>query len=326
MSTAPAIPWLLLIHQLPPKPAYLRVKVWRRLQSLGSVPIKNSVYVLPNTDDAREDFEWMRREIAEAGGEASLCEARLVDGLTDEQVRDSFRQAREVDYRALAKDVRELARTTSTRKRSPTAEERARAEAALARFRKRLDDVAKIDFFGAPGRPAVEGALLDLERRLQPSDAARAAGAATRRIQDVRARTWVTRSGVHIDRMASAWLIRRFIDPKARFKFVPSRGYTPLQREICFDMFDADFTHEGDLCTFEVLLQRFGVDDPGLRGVGEIVHDIDLKDARFDRPETSGIDHLVAGIAWMHADDDARLAASASVFDALYTYLGRRPK
>jgi hypothetical protein len=129
---------------------------------------------------------------------------------------------------------------------------------------------------------------------------------------------------VHIDRMASAWLIRGFIDPRARFKFVPARGYRPEPNELRFDMFDAEFTHEGDLCTFEVLLRAFALDDPALCAVSEIVHDIDLKEARFSRPETPGIEHLVAGIAWMHADDESRLAHGDAVFDALYRYFKRR--
>ncbi len=323
---SPMNPWLVLIHQLPPKPPYLRVKVWRRLQALGAVPIKNSVYVLPNTEGAREDFEWMVREITETGGEASLCEARLVHGLTDDAIQASFQTAREADYRAMAKELRELAHDTLPRaRRSLSAEGRARLEASLPRFRKRLDDVTAIDFFSAAGRPAVEGLLTDLERHLSPPDAARsAAPATTHRPEDVRGSVWVTRTGVHIDRMASAWLIRRFIDPKARFKFVPSKGYVPRKGEIRFDMFDAEFTHEGDLCTFEVLLQRFGITDEGVRAVAEIVHDIDLKVTTYGRPETPGVDHLVAGIAWMHADDDARLTHSGAVFDPLHAYLYRR--
>lgn len=321
-------PWLVLIHQLPPKPPYLRVKVWRRLHTLGAVPIKNSVYVLPNTDDAREDFEWMLREITEAGGEASLCEARLVHGLTDGEIRSSFRNAREADYRAIAKELRELGHATiPSGNRAMTPESRGRLQSALPRYRKRLEDVVAIDFFSADGRPAVEGLLTDLERRLGPPDVARApAHAGDRRPEDVRGSVWVTRTGVHIDRVASAWLIRRFIDPEARFKFVPSRGYEPRKGEIRFDMFDAEYTHEGDLCTFEVLLQRFGVTDNGLRALAEIVHDIDLKVTTYGRPETPGVDHLVAGVAWMHADDDARLTHGAAVFDALHAYLSRKPR
>ena len=140
----------------------------------------------------------------------------------------------------------------------------------------------------------------------------------------MRARTWVTRTGIHVDRMASAWLIRRFIDREATFKFVAPKGYRPAPRELRFDMFEAEFTHEGDRCTFEVLLRRFGVDDPALGALGEIVHDIDLKDGKFGRPEVAGFEHLVAGIAVAHREDVARLDRASAVLDDLYEFFRRK--
>ncbi len=326
MNPRSPIPWLVLIHQLPPKPSYLRVKIWRRLQDLGALSLKNSVYVLPNTDAAREDFEWVLQEIRKAGGEASLCEARLVDGLDDRELRALFSSAREADYRALGTDVRRLAHETfASRARGLTAESRAKATTALARLRKRAADIAAIDFFAASGRQAVDGLILGLERRLSPvRPATGRAPSRSLAIADVQKRTWVTRKGIHIDRIGSAWLIRRFVDHRAAFKFVPPRGYVTAARELRFDMFDAEFTHDGDLCTFEVLLRAFDLTDAALQAVAEIVHDIDLKDARFAREETTGFDHLIAGLAWTHADDDARLEHGMDMFDALYTYFLRR--
>jgi len=326
MEPAPPNPWLVLIHQLPPKPAYLRVKVWRRLQALGSIPLKNSVYALPSTDEAREDLEWVLREIQKEGGEASLCEARLVDGLTDDEVRSLFLAARESDYRALATGIRKFAHETfSTRSRSLSDEARSQTESALARFRKRLAEIGHIDFFGSPGREAVEGLLGGLEERLSPvRPAGGKAPRSTHRIEDVQKRTWVTRKGVHIDRIACAWLIRRFIDRAAAFKFVPGRGYSPAPREIRFDMFEAEFTHDGELCTFEVMLRDFGLKDPALHALAEIIHDVDLKDARFAREETKGVDHLIAGLAWQHPEDEARLEHGMTLFDSLHSYFLRR--
>lgn len=318
--------WLLLIHQLPPKPPYLRVKVWRRLQALGAVALKNSVYVLPNTEETREDFEWIVREIQKERGEASLCEARLVEGLTDEEVRGLFMRAREADYRALAGEIRAFVHETlPSRGRSVSEEARSVAEAGLARFRKRRDDVARIDFFGAPGHEVVDGLITGVEERVSSPATARATPAARSwSVDDVRGRTWVTRKGVHIDRIACGWLVRRFIDPEAAFRFVSARGYVPGPRELRFDMFDAEFTHDGDRCSFEVMLDAFTLDDVALRAVGDVVHDVDLKDAKFSREETPGIEHLIAGIAWSHADDDARLEHGAAIFDALHQYFGRR--
>jgi hypothetical protein len=314
--------WLVLIHQLPPKPAYLRVKVWRRLQALGAVSLKNSVYVLPNTDEAREDLEWVLREIQKEGGEGSLCEARLVDGLTDDEVRAQFLRAREEDYRTLASDIRKYAHGSLSR--SLSEEARSETETALTRFRKRLSDIVHIDFFGAPGREAVAGLITGLERRIAPARPASTASSPSLSRADARERTWVTRKGIHIDRIACAWLIRRFIDENATFKFVPARGYTPAPRELRFDMFDAEFTHDGDLCSFEVMLRAFALEEPALHALAEVIHDVDLKDAKFNREETPGVDHLIAGLAWLHADDAARLEQGMTLFDALYHYFLRR--
>ena len=323
---AAADSWLLLIHQLPPKPPYLRVKVWRRLQALGAVALKNSVYVLPNTEDAREDFEWVLREIHKERGDASLCEARLVEGLTDEEVRGLFLRAREEDYRGLAADIRKFVHDTlSTRVRSLSDEVGAAVEAALLRFRKRLAETTKIDFFGAPGREAAEGLIGGLEQRISPEGSqSTTVGSSSQKIGEVQKRTWVTRKGIHIDRIACAWLIRRFIDKNPTFKFVPARGYSPAPRELRFDMFDAEFTHDGDLCSFEVMLRAFDLRDPALRALAEVIHDVDLKDSKFRRDETAGVDHLIAGIAWLHSDDEARLEHGGAVFDALYNYFHRR--
>jgi hypothetical protein len=304
------------------------VKVWRRLQDLGAISLKNSVYVLPNTEGAREDFEWVLQEIRTEGGDASLCEARLVDGLDDEQLRALFSSAREADYRALSTEIRRLAHETfASRARTLSEEARAKATAALVRLRKRVADVAEIDFFGAAGRQTIDGLILGLEQRLSPARPSGArAPARTLTIADVAKRTWVTRKGIHIDRIGSAWLIRRFLDPQATFKFVPPRGYTLGARELRFDMFDAEFTHDGDLCTFEVLLRAFDLEDPTLHAVAEVVHDIDLKDAKFEREETQGFDHLIAGLAWTQSGDDARLEQGIVIFDALYGYFLRRKK
>ncbi len=316
--------WLLLIHQIPPKPNYLRVKVWRRLQRLGAAAVKNSVYVLPRSEQAQEDLQWVAREIVEGGGEASICEARFVDGLSDEQVVAMFHAARDVDYAQVAEAARRLLKEIESGSRI-SGEKRARVDAALARFKRRAAEVLSIDFLGAPGRGAVDKLFGDLEARLRTAKREKRSPAASGTIRErTRDTTWVTRKGIHVDRMASAWLIKRFIDPEARFKFVPSKGYRPLPGEVRFDMFEAEFTHEGDRCTIEVLVEKFGLDDRALGPVAQIVHDIDLKDSKFERPEVPGIDRLVAGIALAHRDDDERLARGSAVFDDLYEYFRKK--
>src|SRR5436190_2202081 len=214
--------WLLLFHQIPPKPDYFRVKVWRRLQRIGAVPVKNSVWVLPYNDQAVEDFRWLLEEIEAGGGEGSVCRGDFVDGLSDRDVEGLFRKARAADYAAIVRDAK-----SQTRKAAP-------------------------------------------------------------------------------------------IDAAAQFKFVAPEGYSPRKGELRFDMFEAEYTHEGDRCTFETLVRRFRLRDPALRAIGEIVHDIDCKDAKFGRAEATGIERLLAGIARKHATDATRLRLGAAVFDNLY--------
>lgn len=316
-------PWLLLIHQVRPKPPYLRVKIWRRLQAVGAVPIKNSVYVLPNTDEAREQFEWMIREIEKDGGEAALCEAQFIDGLRDEEVVASFHRARDADYTEIADVARRLERELS-RKRPFSEKRRGQLQSEVARLRRQLTEVIAIDFLGAPGREAAEGLMSGLDSHLRGAPKEHAESPGLVDLGSLRGKIWVTRKGLHVDRIASGWLIRRFIDGNARFRFVSSKSYAPETNEIRFDMFKAEFTHEGDRCTFEVLLGRLGLDDPALACIGEIVHDIDLRDAKFDRPETPGIDHLIAGLAMTSTDDETRLEQGSAIFEALYHYFTRK--
>jgi hypothetical protein len=301
--------WLLLIHQLPAKPAYARVKLWRRLQALGAVAVKNAVYALPAGTQAQEDFEWILKETTEAGGEGMILEARLIDGMSDAEVRAMFNAAREADYRALAKELRAAEKADTT-------------PAQLARLKAEAARIVAIDFFGANGREDVEARLGGLAARLEP--VAQTIPAAKTKLPGT-GHVWVTRRDVHVDRIASAWLIRRFIDPQASFKFVAAKGYRPRAGELRFDMFDAEFTHEGDRCTYEVLLARSGLKDRALVAIGEIVHDIDLKDAKFAREEASGIARLIDGLAASGMSDAQRLERGAGMFDDLYAYFsGRR--
>jgi hypothetical protein len=243
--------WLLLVHQIPPKPDYLRVKIGRRLQRIGAAAVKNSVYVLPDTPEALEDLHWLRAEIVEGGGEAVVCRAEFLAGVDDDEIR-----------------------------------------ARLA---------------ARPGRAAARATPQPLGR------------------DDVRGSTWVTREGIFVDRIASAWLIGRFIDPEARFRFVPATGYRPRRGELRFDMYDAEFTHVGDRCTFEVLLERFALDDPALAAIAEVVHDIDMKDGKYGREDTPGIERVLHAIARANADDEARLARGRQLFDDLYALHSAEP-
>ncbi|HEX4338824.1 MAG TPA: chromate resistance protein ChrB domain-containing protein [Polyangiaceae bacterium] len=317
------IRWLILFHQIPPNPAYARVKIGRHLARIGAIGLKNAVYVLPRSDTALEDLHWVVREIVEAGGDATLCEARFVEGLADDDVERRFQEARDEDYGKLAKEIRELLKATPKRVGAED-DGRRKLEAELARLQRRFEEIIAIDFFHASGSQAVQGLLRAARERFDdevdpspPSD--------DKDLRErYRGRSWVTRTGVHVDRIASAWLVRRFIDAEARFKFVAAKGYRAEPGELRFDMFDAEFTHEGDRCTFEVLVERLSIREPGIRALAEIIHDIDLKDSKFARPETPGVAAAIAGLCAQHRADEVRLEMGFLLFDHLKTHFARR--
>lgn len=315
--------FLLLIHQIPPTPAYLRVKIGRQLQRLGAVAIKSSVYALPRSDSSREHLEWLLQEIVKGGGDGSICEARFVEGLTDGDVEAMFVAARDADYEALTQELRAAAKASPKRHKL---DDRAQARLAsdVRRFTRALAEVTEIDFFGSPRRGAAEALLTELAARVAPDDAAEPGGTVDKK--DYRGRIWITRKGIHVDRMASAWLIRRFIDRDADVRFVPGKGHKHAAGELRFDMFGGEFTHEGDRCTFEVLCARMGLADPGLRALGEVVHDIDLRDGKFGRPETGGIATVITAIASAHREDAARLERATMLFDDLYSHYQARKR
>ena len=311
--------WLLLIHQVPNSPAYLRVKMWRRLQKIGAVAVKNAVYVLPRTDQSSEDFHWVAREILEAGGDASVCEATFIEGITTNELIELFRAARDSDYRELMQEIKDL------REELRTAEKADEAWASgmvgrVSRLRQRLTEIQTIDFFSAAGGKLAETLVSEMEARVRTAPIHKA----QQRPGSYAGRTWVTRKGVHVDRIASAWLIRRFVDPNPRFKFVAAKGYRPEPDELRFDMFDAEFTHEGDLCTFEVFLERLNIGDHALRRIAEIIHDIDLKESRFGRPETAGIALIVNAICTKHKEDFDRIERGTILLDDLYDFFKKR--
>jgi len=297
--------WLLLIPQLPAKPDYLRVKLRRRLAKLGAVAVKSSVYALPRSDDSAEDFAWLRREIVNEGGDAVICTAELVDGLSDESLTAVFRHDANERYAEVAGEAR-----------GALAEDHGESLVAWQRLRRRLDAFIQIDYFDAEGRVAAEAALRQLETLIRGGEVMTATTAL--RAQVERGSTWVTRKGVKVDRIGSAWLIRKFIDADAHFRFVDPGSYQHAAGELRFDMYDGEFTHEGSNCTFETLIADFALDDQALRSLAELVHDIDVKDARYGRPETAGLSALINGLVASHPDDDTRLDRGFVVFDALY--------
>ncbi|MEW6427753.1 MAG: chromate resistance protein ChrB domain-containing protein [Thermodesulfobacteriota bacterium] len=315
--------WLLLIHQIPAKPAYFRVRVLRRLQQLGAVAVKQSVYALPAREQAREDFTWLVKEISDEGGEAVLVEARFLEGMDDRQLVALFSAARRREYEGILAEVGELKRKW---RQADGAGIDAAAErrAVMTRLRKAFGGIAAIDFFPGAEQAHAEAALAELENLLRRQQDHRDAGRAGAAAPAIVGRTWVTRRGVYVDRMACAWLIKRFIDPGATLKFVDDSRYRPVRDEVRYDMGEAEYSHEGSRCSFEVLVDRFGLADPAMTKIAAIIHDIDLKEEAFGLPETPGVKALFDGIAASVAGDADRVDRAGAVLDDLLAFFRHR--
>jgi len=305
--------WLLFVSQLPASPSNLRVRTWRRLQQLGAIPVKQAVYVLPDKPSAREDFEWLKTAVIGNGGDATIFAATSVDAWADDALVEEFRAARQGAYAALAEDVEAvLARVArpGRGRRAPSVDRLARG------FSDRLTALERIDFFGSAGRDRVVTLLRRLEghKTARPPTAAIETSATT---ADYVGRAWVTRPRPGVDRMSSAWLIRRFIDPQARFDFAPDVS-TLTDGAVAFDMFGAEFSHRGDGCTFETLRDVFAIQDPAVDQLAAIVHDLDLKDGRFGAPEAATLGTVIDGMQLATDDDRRLLEHGISLFDSLY--------
>lgn len=297
-----AAPWILLVFSLAKRGASLRVTVWRKLQRYGALPLGNSGYFLPNTEENRERFEWLATTVRTEGGEASLLEVQSIDNCSFAQMKQQFSDARAEDYRELLKDLRNPA--------SPSLSSR------ITRLRKRFQDIVSIDFFGSPLRQQVEQALSSLRASKTKSVATEIANVSP---AEYRNRVWVTRPRPGVDRVTSAWLIRRFIDPKAKFAFAPE-DKKPA-KAVPFDMYEGGFGHRGEDCTFETLLKVFHIRDKKVLVMAEVVHDADLFDEKFGRKEGFGIDEVMKGWAREGLDDQELLKRGMQLADGLYKSL-----
>src|SRR5216684_3100843 len=298
-------PWLLLAFSLPRKGASLRVSVWRKLQRYGSVPLGNSGYLLPNSPVNREKFEWLATTIRGARGDASVLEVQSIDTYSGSQLAKRFSEVRTQDYRELLKTLRKGAS-----KKHPT---------QVARLRQRFQEIVSIDFFGSPLREQVEKTLAALQEPQTKSEPAEI-GTASR--SAYRNRKWVTRPRPGVDRVLSAWLIRKLIDSKARFVFA-NEDQKPSEA-VPFDMYEGGFGHCGEDCTFETLTKAFRISDKRVGVMGEIVHDADLFDEKFGRNEGFGIDEVMKGWAQQDVSDAELLQRGMQLAEGLYQSLRKR--
>jgi hypothetical protein len=304
-----ATSWLLLLFSLPTNRNTERVAVWRRLKKLGAVQIKTSTYLLPDETAQYEQFQWLAQQIRDYGGDSTLVRAQEIEGLTKEKLIAMFNDVRAKDYAELRKSLQAFI----GRRKKLNAET---AAAELERFTRQFREIREVDFFDSARGHDVAMLL----RRAEGRSTARQL--AVLDAKQYQGKTWLTRPRPEIDRVGSAWLISKFIDRKPKFVFAPRADAVP--GAIPFDMLDAEFSHHGNYCTFETLIRRFAISDKVVAKIGEMIHDADLDDARFQRVEAVGIDRVLKGWAKEGLPDKEILRRGFECFDALYTFLQRR--
>jgi hypothetical protein len=304
-----ATSWLLLLFSLPTNRNTERVAVWRRLKKLGAVQIKTSTYLLPDDAAQYEQFQWLAQQIRDYGGDSTLVRAQEIEGLTKEKVIAMFNDARGKDYAELRKSLQGFIGS-----RRKTDAETAASE--LERLTRRFREIREVDFFDSARGHDVAMLFRRAEGR------SRARQLAVLDAKQYQGKTWLTRPRPEIDRVGSAWLISKFIDRKPKFVFAPSADAVP--NAIPFDMLDAEFSHHGNYCTFETLTKRFAIADKSIAKIGEMIHDADLDDAKFQRVEAIGIDRVLKGWAKEGLPDEEILRRGFQCFDALHAFLQRR--
>lgn len=307
--------WIVFTYSLPGKSGSgPRVSLWRRLRRLGAISPAGGAQVLPARDDCLEAFQWLAREIRQAKGEAVVMRVEQFEDLTDQQLIELFHAAREEDYAELERQVVELGKAQGKRAKEA---ERSPARDELEKLRRRYLDIRRVDYFNSPAGDRVADQLSRVEQLFSPAPPISAAGLEKRSVGDYRHKPWVTRPRPHVDRLACSWLIRRFVDATASIRYAER----PRSGEIAFDMDEGEFGHRGNLCTFEVMRSAFALDDPALRVVAEIVHEIDLRDGRYLRSEIAGIDAILNGWQQTAWPDAEREAHGIAFFEGLYQTL-----
>jgi hypothetical protein len=314
--------WLTLLTTLPPTPTRHRVGVWRKLQRMGAVRLRGAGWILPETQETTERFQWLVQEIQSVRGEATLLRVDRIDTMTDAEMATLFHKARAPEYQAVIHGCRDILRHLDRyhgNHRRPIVQLRGKLDA----LKRELDRVQAIDYLKAPLGGRARSLWETTAKRLRAIETRPRASAGRHRASlPPRGSTWVTRPRPHIDRIASAWLIKRFCDPDATFAFADAAD--AARKGIPFDVLGADFGHHGEDCTFETLVKRFGIKDRRVNVLAEIVHEADLHDGKFTRHEAAGLDLAINGLVEATADDDDLLARGMEIFEGLYAVLKQK--
>lgn len=308
------MPWLVFSYSLPSKSKSApRVTIWRRLGRLGAISPTSGVYLLPARDECLEAFQWLAQEIRQAKGEGLVMHVEQFEGLTDQDLVALFNKARAVKYREVEAQAVALEKALiAKRQHGPSAEYREQ----FTKLERQYNEIVRLDYFDCPEEGRVAAHLEQIRQLLVPASPNKTR-VASQTLESYRDKPWVTRPHPHVDRLACIWLIRRFINPQAFIRY----SIQPNPDEIAFDMPGAELAHHGSLCTFETMLQTFNLQEPRLKALAEIVHEIDLRDGRYMRPYTEGVDLILKG--WLLAGySDTQLETHGiALFEGLYTAL-----
>src|SRR5215210_6315583 len=296
--------WILLLYELPTKQGSQRVNLWRKLKKIGAVSLKTSAYLLPDTAAHHEHLQWLAQQVRDAGGDATLIRVTEIEGMAEADLVRLFNDARAQEYAELSEPLNDLLKRNKKRFTEGFSEE-------LLKLGARFEEIRHTDFFECPKAAELQ-ALLSTASALRDGKSPMSKLAA----KEFSGRKWLTRPRPEIDRVGSAWLIHKFIDPKARFVFATDRRKHP--NALPFDMLDAEFTHHGEDCTFETLVKRFGITDKAVQKIAEMVHDADLEDGKFRRLEGLGIQHTLRGWAALGLSDNEIVTKGCESFDAIY--------
>ncbi|MHB8879886.1 MAG: chromate resistance protein ChrB domain-containing protein [Thermodesulfovibrionales bacterium] len=319
--------WLLFFYSVPSKPVSNRMKIWRKLSKTGTMQLKGAVYILPMNEEHYEFFQWLVSEVSSMGGEAAFTRVEAIDSIKDEEIKALFNERQEGGYQAIGKSLDDLeTRVNSIQKGSKTQGGQALSE-QLDKVRKNYEEALKTDFFlsksGAALRSRIDALNAVIKGLTGSVVKSKPAVVSSRKIEDYQGSVWVSRKRPFVDRMASAWLIKRFIDKNGTFKLVDEKDLAAAgQNHVTFDVSDGVFTHLGDLCTFEVLVKSFGLKDKAVRKIAEIVHDLDMKDDKYKSAEAKGLEDILTGIRMTAKDDTEALEKGMAVFEMLYASKG----
>ena len=322
VSKTPAQEWLLIFYSVPSSPVSNRMKIWRKLAKAGAVQLKGAIYILPATEEHEEFFQWLIGEVKSMGGDGAFIKTSDIKTMNEADIKRHFVQQSQHEYGNLENSINALERKVQSIRKGTKGPDPAVLSDQFIRIAKDIEEVRKRDFFSSTSGEAVRKRIQALEEELRSSGKKTPAVAAPipmKRTQYYQGRMWATRKNPFVDRMASAWLIKRFIDPKASFAFFDEREAINVSNNVVtFDMRGGEFTHVGELCTFEVLVKSFGIRDKAVKKIAEIVHDLDVKDEKYSKPEAAGVEEILVGIRKTAKKDADGLERGMAAFEMLY--------